>query len=407
MLQSPSFTFSSEASQIRQVLRFAQRLLALVCIPGLLAVALVMVVGWRSGATFSPVEIARMQTADPTLLWSGDGRYYLMYKAALAEQRHSDIVLLGHSRGTQMRSMMFKPYVFTNGSITAWTIDQLRFALDHVTRHYRPKVAIFNLDYFMLNSTYRDNWAEKSHMALSWTDRDYFDGLMNLSWVVKAKPLTMLRRLPTVLLSRFREEANGLSLIGPQAIALDGGFRSDGSALYDPVRRNEAPTAAHDLGRLIPTVPSGTGRHLDMGEAAKLRDLANLAKERGVVLVGIQLPYFKMATDLLDSGRDYGGYRGEDTGIWREFNSPETKAMFEDMGILFYDLSRHLTAGDPRGFIDIAHPSEAVTLAALIDMFKDPKMRAVLPDVDILRLEQTLDDAMHRQTFFDVYGAQF
>jgi hypothetical protein len=392
---------------MREVLRFAQHFLAVVCIPGLLAVALVIVVGWRSGATFSPVEIARMQAVDPMLLWSGDGRYYLMYKTALAEQRHSDIVMLGHSRGGQMRSMMFKPYAFTNGSITAWTIDQLRFALDNVTRRHRLKVAMFNLDYFMLNAAYRDNWAEKSHAALSWTDRDYFDGLINLSWVVKAKPLTMLQRLPIALFSQVREAANGLSLIGPQAIASDGGFRSDGSALYDPVRRNDAPAATHELGRLIPTVPIGTGKHLDMGEAAKLRDLANLAKERGVVLVGIQLPYFKMATDLLDSGRDSGGYRGEDTGIWREFSSPETKAMFEDMGILFYDLSRHPTAADPRGFIDIAHPSEAVTLAALIDMFKDPKMRAVLPDVDISRLEGTLNDAMHRQMFFDVYGSQF
>jgi hypothetical protein len=267
---------------------------------------------------------------------------------------------------------------------------------------------MFNVDYFMANSEYQKNWASRAHMVSAWTNRDYVDGIMYLGQTFKTKPVTMLPRLPYAVFSRYREPVDRLSLLGPAAIATDGAFRSDGSILYDPARRSQAPLANLDLGRLLPTVPTGTGSHMDHGELEKLREFGKLAKERGAVLVGVQLPYLKVVTDVLDSGRDYDVYhKGQDAAIWREFISDETRAPFEDMGILFYDLSRHPVASDPRGFIDVAHPSEVVTPAALIEMFKTPRMKTILSDIDISSLERTRDDALRSQMFLDVYRDRF
>jgi hypothetical protein len=405
MLQNLSFTSSFERTATQEVARFLVRFLGLLCIPGFVAIGFVVLLSWRTATTTSPVDIARMQILDSTLAWNGDGQLFMLYKDALVEGRKSDIIMLGHSRAGQLRSMMFKPYVFTNAGLTAWTIDQVRQSLEFMTRSHRPKVAMFNLDYFMLNAEYRKVWSTRVEAPV-WTERHYQDGFMALGQMLKAKPITMLERLPIAMVSRYREEVNGLWLLG-HGIASSAGFRADGSVLYDPVTRRNAPQATLELPRLLPTVAHGTGKRIDPGELEKLRGLVQLAKERGVILVGVQLPYFKLATDVLDSGADYGDHRDEDNGIWREFISPETKAMFEEMGLLFYDLSHHPAAADARGFIDIAHPSEFVTLAAFVDMFKDTKMRLLLPDLDIAALERTLDQARRSETFFDVYRAQF
>jgi hypothetical protein len=97
-----------------EFLRFLVRFVGLICVPAALAIGFVILLAWRTGATISPVEIARMQLRDPMLGWAGNGQYYLLYKRALAETRNSDIIILGHSRPCQLRSMMFKPYIFTN-----------------------------------------------------------------------------------------------------------------------------------------------------------------------------------------------------------------------------------------------------------------------------------------------------
>jgi len=153
------------------------------------------------------------------------------------------------------------------------------------------------------------------------------------------------------------------------------------------------------------------GERMDGGQIDQLRQLVSLAKRRGVALVAMQLPYFRDAADLLEAGEDYRKdemmLRGADMRIWRDFESERTRALFDSMGIVFFDLARLPGYDNPPAFINAIHPGEALVLRSVIAALRDPRVRGLLPDIDIEALERTRQDAEAAGNYLDVFGSRF
>jgi hypothetical protein len=324
---------------------------------------------------------------------------------------HPDVIMVGHSGCGQMRSMMFKPYVFHNACVVAWTFNQIKEVIDRATRD-RPhaKIVMFTLDYFMLGGGYAQKWEDKSFMDFSsHAERGRLDGLLTMARAFDRRPLAMFEAMPDYLLDRAREPRDGLELLAPDAIAGDAGcFRSDGSLLYDEATQSAAPAQRRDLAIVLGAVPEGDGTHPGDDQMKALEEIGALAKERNVTLVGIQLPKLQGAIDLLNSDRDWHQYPASDRGNWKLLEGGAMQERLAAMGINFFDLSHDPIAKEPRAFIDPAHPSEYGMAAAIYHaMTENPAFRAIFSRLDTDALRDALDHARQQGRFFDVYGAQF
>lgn len=329
---------------------------------------------------------------------------------ARIQLEHPDVVIIGHSVCGQTRSMMFKPYTFHNACVIAWTFNQIKNMIDMATRGRRPKIIMFDLDYFMLGDAYAKKWEEKASMDFSSdSERVHRDGLLTLASAFKRRPLAMVEAMPDYLLDRARDPVDGLELLAPDAIAGDvGTFRSDGSLLYDQRTRAAAPVRRRDLALLLGTVPPGDGEHAGDAQMKALEEIGQLGRERNVTLVGVQLPKLAAAIDLLNTDHDWHQYRASDHGNWKLLQSSEMQDRLKAMGINFFDFTNDPVAKEPRAFIDPAHPSEYAIGTAIYDaMNENSAFRALFSRLDTDALRDALDDARERNRFFDVYGAEF
>lgn len=408
MLQNPSFTTSSKVpSSAREILRFLVRLALYVGLPGLVAVFLVERLTWRMGASMSPTEVAYLQHADPDIVWAGDNGYYGPFKLVRMQIEKPEIVYIGHSRCNQVRSAMFRPYKFYNACLTAWTLSQMYNMLDMITRRIHPRVVIIELDYFMFTDKYADRWNDKVAWDFTWNDNSRRVGPSRLVTFFKRWPLTMLYAAPLYLFSRARDSHDGLELLGVPAIVEKTGFRFDGSLLYDRINLGAAPVAVHNVATILSQVPPGDGAHIAPNQLAELRKIADLAKERQVTLVGLQLPIFKEAVNALDNGKDYRGFPASDMGVWQEFETEKTRELLRTMGIHFFDLSHDPDNSDPRGFIDQAHPSERTDLGALIQLTENREFMALFPTLDVEQMKRDYAKAKQEGHFLFLYHNRF
>lgn len=408
MLQNHlSTSSSSKASPGRELLAFLRSLVLLVLLPAALLAGFILILGWRIGATLSPVQIAAMQHDNPKLLWAADGQYYGPLKTTRITQEQPEVIAVGDSRCSQIRSAMFKPYSFHNGCLTAWTFSQIRNILDMATRQAHPRVMIFTLDYFMFSDKYVENWAEKAGMDYGWTDRNFLNGLISTGGTFKAYPWTMIKQMPAYLFGRKIDEIDSYELLGLTAIRARAGFRQDGSMLYDPVTRANSTNNNNDLSHILAQVPVGSGARMSARQIDELRSLAELAKERGVTLVGLQLPIIKEAVDVLDAGKPYNQWAGPDAAIWKAFMSDDTRALFRKLGIHFFDMTHNSATSDRIAFIDPAHPGERVVLGALVSIVDDPDFRSVFPKIDAESLRQAYAEAQAKGETFDVFHTRF
>jgi hypothetical protein len=407
-----SFTSSFNKTRKSEFWRFAEGFGKLVVAPALIAVLAVELLAWRTGAdvTSSVTDIAELQHGDPNLVWTGPGQLYGPLALARIKIEQPQIIMIGHSRCGQLRSMMFRPYTFHNACVVAWTFDQIKTMIDLATRSGGPNIVMFTLDYFMLGEAYAKRWREKAFMDFAPPQRKHRDGLLSLASAFNRHPGAMLGAMPSYLLGRAHEPANGLELLGPDAIVAQSSlFRSDGSLLYDARTRAQAEKNNQEPARLIATVDQGDGLQPGAAQLKALQEIGDLGRQRKLTIVGIQLPVIQGAVDVLESNTDWRGhYRAEDRGTWRLLRSTGARQQFKALGIDFFDLTHDSVAKEPRAFIDPAHPSEYGTGKALLDALEtDSELRAIFPRLDIAALQTALDAAKHDDRLFDVYGAQF
>jgi hypothetical protein len=355
--------------------------------------------GQISGATQLPRSLAAAQADNPDLVvLPPDIRHWAALKLPRIAKEQPEIVLIGTSRGNQVRSAMFRPYTFYNASLTAWTIDQIRTMLDHVTQVAKPRVAIIGLDYFMFIDAYTRAFPQQRDM--------YYDNDFRIKFQLEVNLIRSLYKYPDLpsrlfefVRGRPARGPDGMMLLGLDAIRDPAGFRGDGSFVNQRGNEIYAPQRTGDRATMMDNFypPGGTG--VDARQVIALERLAALGRERGVTLVAIQLPMLKAVTDYLDNDPSYHAQ----AGTWREFESAEMMAIFNRLGIAFFDLSRIPETADSRNFIDPAHMTESGTLAGIVHLLDEPRFRGIFPALDKDRLRRDLDQAMERGEFLHIY----
>jgi len=153
------------------------------------------------------------------------------------------------------------------------------------------------------------------------------------------------------------------------------GFRGDGSYQYPPsfieMARSKFQTAQH----LLEAAPGAP--HMSARQMAPIVQLASLARQRGIKLIAVQLPYVRSAVDYLDGNESYRSY----SGVWRDFESERTASWFRNLGIVFFDLAHSPVADDPLNFIDAYHPSEDGMVKLLKGLLNEKEFQDQFPDL--------------------------
>jgi hypothetical protein len=351
--------------------------------------------GRATNSTMPVREMARRQMKDPKVIaLPFDLTYWGDYKLGMAALQRPDVILVGPSRASQVRSDMFRPYSFYNMALTAWNIDQTTEMLEEVFRRFRPRVAIVDMDYFMFSEPYvksvkaRDMWFNAPvryeldilpQILKEWTSNpSYFD-----------RAFSDRRRQDRPELERS---------LGFAALRGANGFRKDGSYQHGQATFDQSVEKLKINEGILQAIP-GAPKVSDV-QLQKLSKLADLAKKNGVILIGIQFPMWQETVKVLDTDQKYR----QSSGVWREFQSDEMQGRFEKLGIAFFDLSRDPVTTEYRNFIDAAHPSERGMLVSLISLSKNAKFLSILPELDTRGLENDLARADGSNDAFTIYG---
>jgi hypothetical protein len=358
--------------------------------------AVVTWLGQRTGSTTSFARIVERQREDPALIaLPFNLRYWAMYQLESSALYKPEIVYISSSRAGEFREQMFRPYSFHNLSFTAWTLDQVTTILDRVSRTNPPRIAIVEFDYFMFTASWLRANAERSMHFNAEARYKVESGVDALRSLAKRPDLLhdcnvgILQTMPGCETAPFR-------YVEIQAIRAEEGFRWDGSYRYSVGRL--ASSAENITAKfLVQSMPGA--QNIDAAQIAALGRLAALARERGITLIGIQLPLIKEGVDFLDHDPSYYN----NAGVWREFESKQMRDKFRSLGIHFFDLSRASFADDKKNFVDAYHPSELGTLRSMISLCDEPEFHSLLPALDPDRLKRDLENAERLGKVFEIY----
>ena len=347
----------------------------------------------------TPGAIAQAQVRNPRLVWADDVPHYLPIKLDLIKLQQPELVFVGTSRCSQLRSAMWKPYNAFNACTTAGTIDQTAEVVRDVLNVAHPKTIVFAIDYFMFTQVWADSVSKNMLMERRYNGQWHINGLLRMTELASQYPLQLLN----AILRPAREPVDGNELIGIAAVRDKTGFRVDGSVLYPQSWKDQA--LVHNTTRTFGILSAAPGApNMAASQIEALGRLAELAKVHNVKLVAMVMPLLGLTVDYLDHEESYHYY----SGIWREFESADTRRKMNELGLPFFNFGHFSGNWDPRNFVDSGHPSERVMLAAFLDAFKtDPEFRAAFPLLDIDTMQRDLDAAERSGAFFDVYHDRF
>ncbi len=351
--------------------------------------------GWRLGATVPLATIAQEQQTDHRLLWLGAFKDYAPYKLERIKLVQPEVLLVGSSRCGQARAGVFRPYKTYNACLTAWPLDHVVDFIDRATRESKPRVVIVALDYFLFGDSLAHVWRKERTMdyrqGIDLHRRklhDVADFAIRSNWNYDT--------IKAALMTPQFEPIDNSRLIGTEAIRGQFGFRDDGSIyVFSGYRQSSSETLAHGAEYVASSFPGGL--HLSEIQFEQIDRLSDLAKERNFTVVAIQFPFFKSATDFLDTDQAYWPY----SGLWRELRSEATAKRFNDLGIRFFDMSRAPSNADPKNFFDPAHPSERGILRTITNLMDRKDFRELFPRIEKQRLESDLTLSPGQR--FDLY----
>lgn len=359
-------------------------------------------VGIESDSIRLPAVAGREQVRRPdSIVLPGDLRYWAAYKLPIIAEKSPEIVVVSSSRAGQMRSAMFKPYKAYNASFTAWNLDQMFQMVDHITKVSKPRAIIVEIDYFMFTDAYAKSVTEQRTMYFDNEWRFRYDSFFNFIRLLTTRPTLLQSYVFPRLWGDEPERLDGMTLIGIDAMATQSGFRIDGSFRYPTGLIASAADQTKNNRGLIESVPGAP--HIDDRQMAALERLAALARERGVKLVAVQLPYLKASVDYLNNEPGYRPY----AGVWREFESEAMSRKFEQLGIPFFDLCCVSFNDEASEFVDAIHLGERGMIQVFLKLAEDPRFRALFPALEVDRLKSDLDAARKSRNIFHVYGNRF
>jgi hypothetical protein len=346
----------------------------LLCL-GWLPAAMLWYVGRPFGASATPAQLADLQVLSPnSVILPFDLRYNGAFKLRRAEQEQPEVICISSSRAGALRASMFRPYRFYNLSFTAWTTGQIVDVFERATRDVHPRIAIISLDYFL----FTDSWDQ----SYSTTRAMIFDQPLRYIRSSLANFIKTAAQHPDLFQDYLKAPSH---FIGTQAILSQEGFRSDGSYVYSPGHIEDARRHNQTAVSLVGAMPGAP--HMSERQKAALVRLAEVAKQRGVRLVALQLPFIRAGIDYLDREESYRVY----AGVWREFESEATGEWLRSLGISFFDLGRSVINNDSANFVDAYHTTELGSLRVVRTLLNSSEFRAAFPKIDPGEIDQQID----------------
>jgi hypothetical protein len=390
-MSSSSFILNSDAEPrfARPARRFCLRLtgflLPLVLI-GLFVAGIVI----RTGELLPVSFIARLQTFNRPFIYLAqfsDHNYRL--KVDAARLLRPEVLVMGASRSNQWRSA-FKPQTFYNAGNCVYAQRDYRQMLEDLG-DYSPRVIIFSVDFYTFNNTWDQRFALVSHGDL---------GTLNSAETanISRQLLNEAKSDPREFSLNLREPLYGMPALGLMAARSGSGFRIDGSYQYGGRILGDAGVSLESAVQRVALgeEPFQPGRRIDEEQRREFERFVDLARRKGITLVGITVPFAPALVEALD--------RSPQHEIWREFQKPEFAGWIRRQGVIYFNFT-HLESfgGKADEFADPFHPSEPADIRMLLTMLREPAFRALFPKLDPLSLEVRLKQASR----FEAYRNEF
>jgi hypothetical protein len=383
-MSSSSFTSSSRPARApTPATRFLRRLswfLLPLTVITLLGTAMALLCG-----ELLPVRVvAWLQTGGKPFVFLpqlSDHTYRFKLEAVL--RRRPEALALGSSRANQWRSAMFRPTGFYNAANAVFTVRDFHRMLEEFG-DFAPRVIIFSVDYFTFVPAFEWVYRYQSKSDLgSWASPEQIRIIQGV--------LAELARNPRVPWASH----DGVAALGLAAIRTGAGFRPDGSYHYGPRAPvdGESTVAAIEAGTQWPLRPA---TRLDDAPIRDFERFTDLARRRGIALVGVTMPFVPEVRAAMERSPLYQA--------WRQFESPETKQWIRKQGVIYFDFGKlESFGGRPNEFADPFHPSEPAHIRMLLSMLADDKFRTLFPKLDARELEEKLKHA----TVLEAYRNEF
>lgn len=370
-------TFRTEATEWK---RFGKVFFLVVLLPLPLLLLIVEIVAWRSGEMIPPEVAARMQTETPRLRWLGSRETLsARFKLIRLDQERPDVLIMGASRMCQFRSQMFRPYSFYNLSRVSWPLDTYPPLFRRFPDGYAPKVIIFGLDFFMFNHRYTTDPIFESNAPI------YALSPLDNHLITLSDTFISFCEDPACVLADGHDPVSGAPVIGLGPSIEGTGFRLDGSETQaiDDLKLHDRPNRDFLKGNLLNEQPLYYGDAMGKEEMARFEEFAALARARGIKLIGVQMPMYGPVARYLENDPNFG--------ILKDFRAHIASGYFDRLGVTVFDyLDFPPYSEDERYFMDPWHPTEPVSAAVLCVMHNDPRVSALLPNLDTEPLRQKL-----------------
>ena len=257
-------------------MRYLGVVIAVFALLSILPVALLTWFGFLTGAILLPEEMGAAQNGDPSIVAEPFSlRYWAALKIPRIAREQPEIVLVGSSRGMELRSAMFAPYKFYNASLTAWTLDQEITMIDLIMQVSKPRIIILGVDYFMFTNRYVDAMARERTMIFGNGWRYRFRSCANLAREFWKRPALVGELFEDWRRGNVPVKSGAVTLLGLDAIRGPTGFRFDGSMLL--------PRGSYAQARNLIAANEGThsrGEWRPLHRQAPIRSVATAGSDR-------------------------------------------------------------------------------------------------------------------------------
>lgn len=341
-----------------------------------------------------PVKVAAMLQLQerPILYLPAYSDHTYAVKLQIVKDTAPHVLALGNSRINQVRSAMVAPYSFYNAGNAVYRLKDYKRFLEELG-DARPKVVIFNIDFSHFSPAWDRNM-RSPRGAGDWSANDAF---------------YMSRRAITDLFSEGAsryfvpkvEPVYGLPAIGLNAIELGHGFRRDGSLQHGREirgqRRNYEELVAEGLQFVAAGYsPFPYGDVLDLALKKEFEDFVAYAKRWNIFPIAITMPFAPEVAAALQESKKHGNYRA--------FQSSTTAEWIRSLGVAYFNYSDiESFGGDTHEFADEYHPGERAVYRMILQIVKNPEIRAHLPNIQVERLAAYLAAS----TEFEVFRNNF
>jgi hypothetical protein len=279
---------------------------------------------------------------------------------------------------------MFRPTSFYNAANAVFVMRDFRRMLEGFG-DFAPRVIIFSVDYFAFLPAFEFVYRKQSKDDLGgWGSSEQVQILEGAFGAVIRNPK---------LLIEVRK--GGVPTLGLSARRAGVGFRLDGSYHYghrEPVTAEGVLPAIRE-GKQWP-VPAAAS--LDDARIQEFERFTELARSKGIALVGVTMPFIPEVARAMEQSSHYGA--------WRQFHSQPIREWIRKQGVVYFDFTTlESFGGRPDEFADPFHPSEPAYIRMLLTMLANENFRALFPDLDA----EALRGRLKRASALEAYGHEF